>query len=208
MFSTCIYGTTPSLMDSITYIQDLTPPINQSKAIWRVSERRSSFSLKFFLLVCYWCSLHGSPSFSAILSPSPQPPTNSYPNKFESFLSNHQAGFAPVPYSRPCTGLILPFSSYRLTASAQSWCCCFCVYLFVLLGLFVVPLSPVYSCFSVWVPVTQYSCEITFNGDSGFVASVPRAIGPASLEALPPHTFILTLYFRLPKSYCICVFIF
>jgi len=70
------------------------------------------------------------------------------------------------------------------------------------------PSPPVYPCFSVWVLVTQYTCEITFNGDPGFVAFMPRAIGPASSEALPPRTFILRLYFGLPKPYFICVFIF
>jgi hypothetical protein len=43
--------------------------------------------------------------------------------------------------------------------------------------------------------VTQYTCEITFNGDPGFVASVPQTKGPASLEALPPRTFIHKLNF-------------
>jgi hypothetical protein len=51
----------------------------------------------------------------------------------------------------------------------------------------------------VWVFVTQYTTQITFNGDPGFVASVPRAKGPASSEALPPRTFILSFVFGLPS---------
>jgi hypothetical protein len=31
----------------------------------------------------------------------------------------------------------------------------------------------VHPCNCVWVIVTQYTCQITFNGDPGFVASVP-----------------------------------
>jgi hypothetical protein len=42
------------------------------------------------------------------------------------------------------------------------------------------PSPPVYPYFGVWVLVTQYTYEITFNGDPSFVASVPRANGPAS----------------------------
>jgi hypothetical protein len=70
------------------------------------------------------------------------------------------------------------------------------------------PSPPVYPCFSVWVLVTQYTCEITFNGDPDFVASVPRVKGPASSEALPPRTYILSLIFGLPIPCCICVFYF
>jgi hypothetical protein len=66
---------------------------------------------------------------------------------------------------------------------------------------------PVYPCFGVWVLVTQYTFEITFNGDPGFVASVPRANGPASSEALPPRTFVLSFNFGLPRPFC-CVFSF
>jgi hypothetical protein len=65
---------------------------------------------------------------------------------------------------------------------------------------------PVYPCFSVWVIVTQYTCEITFNGDPDFLASVPQIKGPASSEALPSRTFILILYFGLPKPSCVCIF--
>jgi hypothetical protein len=67
---------------------------------------------------------------------------------------------------------------------------------------------PVYPCFSVWVLVIQYTCEITFNGDPGFVASVPRVKGLASSEALPPRTYVLSLIFGLPIPCCICVFYF
>jgi len=68
-------------------------------------------------------------------------------------------------------------------------------------------LSPlVYSYFGVWVHVTKYTCQITFNGDPGFVASVPRAKGPASLEALPLYTFVLRFLFGLPRPYCLFSF--
>jgi len=77
------------------------------------------------------------------------------------------------------------------------------VCLFVLLGLFIVPLSPY---FGVWVLVTQYTCEITFIGDPDFVASVPRANEPTSSKVLPPRTYIPRLYFGLPKPFCICIF--
>jgi len=70
------------------------------------------------------------------------------------------------------------------------------------------PSPHVYPCFSVWVHVTQYTCEITFNGDPDFVASVPRVKGPASSEALPPRTYVLSLIFGLPIPCCICVFYF
>lgn len=52
---------------------------------------------------------------------------------------------------------------------------------------------------SVWVFVTQYTTQITFNGDPGFVASVPRVKGPASSEVLLPRTFILNFIFGLPS---------
>jgi hypothetical protein len=70
------------------------------------------------------------------------------------------------------------------------------------------PSLPVYPYFGVWVFVTQCTYEIIFNGDPGFVASVPQANGPASSEALPPRTFIHSLYFGLPKPFCTCVFYF
>jgi hypothetical protein len=52
----------------------------------------------------------------------------------------------------------------------------------------------------------QYTCEITFNGDLGFVASVPQIKGPAFLEALPPRTFIHKLNFGLSKPSCVSTF--
>jgi hypothetical protein len=51
----------------------------------------------------------------------------------------------------------------------------------------------------VWVLVTQYTLQITFNGNPGFVASVPRTKGPASSEALPLHNFILSFVLGLPS---------
>jgi hypothetical protein len=51
----------------------------------------------------------------------------------------------------------------------------------------------------VWVLVTQYTLQITFNGDPGFVASVPRAKGSASSEALLPRTFVLSFVLGLPS---------
>jgi hypothetical protein len=56
--------------------------------------------------------------------------------------------------------------------------------------------------------VTQYTCEITFNDDLSLVASVPQAKMSASLDVLLPRTFILSLYFELPKPFCICIFLF
>jgi hypothetical protein len=53
----------------------------------------------------------------------------------------------------------------------------------------------------VSVLLTQYTFQITFNDDPGFVASVPQANGPASPEALRPRTFIFTFLFRLPNLY-------
>jgi hypothetical protein len=67
---------------------------------------------------------------------------------------------------------------------------------------------PVFPCFGVWVLVTQYTCEITFNGDPDLMASVSRANGPASAEALPPRTYIHSLFFGLPKPSCLCAFYF
>jgi hypothetical protein len=61
-------------------------------------------------------------------------------------------------------------------------CCYFCVCLFVFLDFFVVLLSPY---FGILVIVTQYTYEITFNGDPDFVASVHRVNESASSEALP-----------------------
>jgi hypothetical protein len=57
-------------------------------------------------------------------------------------------------------------------------------------------------CYGVWVLVTQYTFEIIFTGDPDFVASVPRANEPASSEALPPRTFILSFNFGLPRPSC------
>jgi hypothetical protein len=84
------------------------------------------------------------------------------------------------------------------------------VYVFISLLFFwahlLYPSPPVYPCFCVWVLVTQYTCDIIFNGDPGFVASVPRAKGPASSEALPPRTFILSLNLGCPSSPVFCSF--
>jgi len=91
-------------------------------------------------------------------------------------------------------------SSTRFSASVVYFCFMF-FWAFVLS-----PFPHVYPCYyGVWVLVTQYTFEITFTGDSGFVASVPRANGPASSEALPPRTFVLSFNFGLPRPSC-CVF--
>jgi hypothetical protein len=93
-------------------------------------------------------------------------------------------------------------SSYRTAAVT--------VYVFISLLFFwaylLYPSPPVYPCFCVWVLATQYTCDITFIGDPGFEASVPRAKGPASSEALPPRTFIFRFKFGLPKPSCFCSF--
>jgi hypothetical protein len=75
-----------------------------------------------------------------------------------------------------------------------------CVFLFMYLWALLLYHSPlVYPCFYVWVLVTQYTCQITFTGNLGFVAFMPRANGPASSEALPPRTFIFSFIFGLPR---------
>jgi hypothetical protein len=56
---------------------------------------------------------------------------------------------------------------------------------------------PVHPCNGVWVLVAQYTPNITFTGDPGFVTSVPQTIGPASSEALSPRTFVLSFNFGL-----------
>jgi hypothetical protein len=92
---------------------------------------------------------------------------------------------------------------HRLTC-----CCCFYVYLFAFLGIFLLFSSlPVYPRFGVWVLVTHYTCQITFIGDPGFVASVLRVQGSTSSKALPPLTYILSLNFELPRLCCVCFFI-
>jgi hypothetical protein len=53
----------------------------------------------------------------------------------------------------------------------------------------------------VWVLMTQYTLQITFNGDLGFVASVSRAKGLAFLEALPPRTFVFRFVLGLPSPF-------
>jgi len=74
---------------------------------------------------------------------------------------------------------------------------------------FLLYISPhVYSYFCVWVIVTQYICQITFNSDPGFVASMPQGKGLVSSKALPPRSYIHSLNFRLPRPYCVCVFYF
>jgi hypothetical protein len=57
----------------------------------------------------------------------------------------------------------------------------------------------------VLVLVTQYTCEITFNGDPDFVASVPQTKGPAFSKALSPHAFVSSLYFGLSKPSFVCI---
>jgi hypothetical protein len=68
------------------------------------------------------------------------------------------------------------------------------------------PFPPVYPYFGVRVLVTRYTCEITFNGDPGFVALVPQTKRSAPSEALPPHTFIHRLNFGLSKPSYVCTF--
>jgi hypothetical protein len=60
---------------------------------------------------------------------------------------------------------------------------------------------PSYGC--DWVLVTQYTFLITFIGDPGFVALVPRAIEPASSKVLPPRKIV----FGLPCPYCVFSFL-
>jgi hypothetical protein len=82
-----------------------------------------------------------------------------------------------------------------------------CVFLFMYFWALLFCSFPlVYPCFCVWVLVTQYTCQIIFIGDPGFVASLPRANGPTSLEALSPRTFILSFIFGLPRPCSVFLF--
>jgi hypothetical protein len=54
--------------------------------------------------------------------------------------------------------------------------------------------------------VTQYTSQITFTSDTGFVASILQTIGPASPEALLPRTIVLSFNFGLPKPCCVFSF--
>jgi hypothetical protein len=82
------------------------------------------------------------------------------------------------------------------------------VVLFMYFWALLLYLSPlVYPCFCVWVLVTQYTCQITFIGDPGFVASMPQVNGPASSKALPLHNFVLIFIFGLPRPYSVFYFI-
>jgi len=84
---------------------------------------------------------------------------------------------------------------------------CFCVvyvivfpvlFFFLYFWVFLLHVSPhVHPYNGVWVLVTQYTSNITFTGDSGFMASVSQTFGPTSSKELPPRTFILHLNFGL-----------
>jgi hypothetical protein len=105
--------------------------------------------------------------------------------------------------SRAVTAAGSHCSSSKRTSAAVT----VCVLIFLLFWAYLLYPSPsVYPCNCVWVLVTQYTCYITFTGDPGFVASVPRTNGPASSEALPPRTFILSFQFGLSKPSCFCCF--
>jgi hypothetical protein len=76
------------------------------------------------------------------------------------------------------------------------------VYFIIFVLLFPSPhVHPSYGC--DWVLVTQYTFLITFIGDPGFVASVPRVIEPASSKVLPPRKIV----FGLPCLYCVFSFL-
>jgi len=83
----------------------------------------------------------------------------------------------------------------------QYCCCCFCVFLFVVLGLFVVPF---FSCLPLFCCLGLCDSIHLWNH---LQWSVPRVNGPASSEVLPPRIFVLSFNFGLPRSFC-CVFSF
>jgi hypothetical protein len=136
-------------------------------------------------------------------SAAPVSPTGERPSSGRAWLSRAtRGGSHPPPLRASVVGFLLVFVLLL----------CF-VLGFSIVTLFfwdymLYPSPPVYPCFCVWVLVTQYTCEITFIGDPDFEASVPQAKGPASSEALPPRTFILSFKFGLPNPSCFCSFIF
>jgi hypothetical protein len=86
-------------------------------------------------------------------------------------------------------------------------CCCCCFLFFWAFVLYPSPHVYLY-CFGVWVIVTQYTYEITFNGDLSFVVSVLRVKWPASSKVLPPHIFVHSFIFGLCMPSCFYVFSF
>jgi hypothetical protein len=101
---------------------------------------------------------------------------------FAARVSHAPSGTAPIPPSASAFSVVF-------------------VFIFLFFWAYLFYFSHVYPCNrGVWVLVTQYTLQITFTGDPGFVVSVPQAKGPASSEALPPRTFILSFVLGLPSS--------
>jgi hypothetical protein len=125
-------------------------------------------------------------------------------------LDNHQCFWASLTnpaIERPHLG----GTCYPLAVRKGSHSAIFCwiftvVFVFVLLYFWAYLLyhSPhVHPCNGVWIFVTQYTFQITFSGDPGFVASVSQANGPTSPEVLPSHTFVLRFFLELHNPYCV-----
>jgi hypothetical protein len=55
--------------------------------------------------------------------------------------------------------------------------------------------------------MTQYTCQITFNGDPDFVASVPRVKRHVSSEVLPSRSYVIKFIFELSRLYCVFYFL-
>jgi len=62
------------------------------------------------------------------------------------------------------------------------------------------PCIPCDCCYatSVWVLWTQYTPLTAFIGGE-FLASVPKINRPVSSNTFPPHTYILSVYFKVPS---------
>jgi hypothetical protein len=131
-------------------------------------------------------------------SAAPASPTGERPSSGRAWLSRAtRGGSHPPPLRASVIRFLLAFVLLL----------CFSIVTLFFWAYLLYHSPPVYPCVCVWVLVTQYTCDITFIGDPGFEASVPRAKGPASSEALPPRTFILSFKFGLPNP-CFCSFIF
>jgi hypothetical protein len=148
------------------------------------------------------------------------------------------SSFQPARGAHACVLLHLPFQPPAAPKDSVSPCCweatlgwrvfltrlqeqlppnftpnpfsCYCLWFFLLyFWVFLLYPSPtIHPCFCGGVIVTQYICQITFTGDSDFVASLPRVKGLAFSKALFPRTFIRSLIFGLPTFYCVCIFYF
>jgi hypothetical protein len=77
--------------------------------------------------------------------------------------------------------------------------CEFFFFLMYFWAFWLYPSPHVHPYFYIWILVTQYTYQITFNSDSGFVAFMPQAKGPASSETLSSRSYVLRFIFGLPS---------